>query len=68
MGAIVQDCAVIEPAPIDDLEIGEVGLPKLVDGRCLVLELIGCFQNDEGRAGNQIMGLECPIYIDSDTK
>ncbi len=58
---IVQDRAEIEPPPADHLEIGEVGLPKLVDRRCFVLELIGGFQHDESRAGDQIMRLERAI-------
>ena len=37
---IVQDCAEIIPAPPDDLEVGKIGLPHLVDGRRLVCELI----------------------------
>ena len=48
----------IEPAPADDLEVGEVGLPQLVRGCGLVAELIGCLDDDEGRAGDQVVG--CP--------
>ena len=44
---IVEDRAEIEPAPADDLEIGEVGLPKLVDGRRLVFELVCRFDRRE---------------------
>ncbi len=51
---IVQDRAEIEPAPPQNLEIGKVGLPQLVDGRCLVLELVRSFQHDERRAGDQV--------------
>ena len=35
---IVEDRAEIEPTPPKDLDVGEVGLPKLVDCRRLVLE------------------------------
>lgn len=38
---IVQDRAEIEPAPADDLEVGEVSLPKLIDRRGFVFELAG---------------------------
>jgi hypothetical protein len=38
---VVENGRQIEPAPADDLEIGEVGLPELVGRRGLVLELIG---------------------------
>ena len=38
---VVEDGRQIEPAPADDLEIGEVGLPELVGGGGLVLELVG---------------------------
>ena len=34
---VVQYRAEVKPAPADDLEIGEVGLPKLVRRRRLVL-------------------------------
>ena len=55
---VIENRAEIEPAPTENLDIGEVSLPKLVDGRRLVLELIGSLQDDEGGAGDQIMGLE----------
>lgn len=37
------------------------GLPKLVRGRRLVLELVGRLDDNEGWAGDQIMGLEQPV-------
>ena len=58
---IIEDCAEIEPAPADDLQIGEVGLPKLVDGRRLVFELAGRVNHDEGGTGDQIVRLQDPI-------
>jgi hypothetical protein len=57
-GVIVEDRGQIIPAPANDLEIGKIGLPQRVDCGCLVLKLAGGFHDDEGRAGNQIMGLE----------
>ena len=58
---VVEDGRQIEPAPADDLEVGEVGLPELVRRRGLVLELVGRLDDDEGRAGDQVVGLEQPI-------
>ncbi len=51
---VVQNRAEVEPAPPQNLEIGKVGLPQLVDRRCLVLELVCSFQHDERRAGDQV--------------
>src|ERR1700727_2777695 len=45
-------------APADDLEIGEVGLPKLVGCRRLVPELVGGLDNDKGWAADQVMSLQ----------
>jgi hypothetical protein len=45
-------------APANDLEIGEVGLPELVGRRGLVLERVRRFDDDEGRAWDQIVCLE----------
>lgn len=59
---IVQDRAEIEPSPTNDLEIGEVGLPKLGDARCLVFELTGRLDHNEGWAGDQVMRLQYPIH------
>ena len=49
---IVQNRAEIEPAPSQYLDVGEVGLPKLIDRSRFVFELIGCFDDDECRAGD----------------
>ena len=46
---VIENGRQIEPAPPDDLEIREVGLPELIDGRGLVPELIGSFNDDERR-------------------
>ena len=58
---VVQDRRQVEPALADHLEVGEVGLPELVRGRGLVPELICRLDDDEGRAGDQVMDLENPI-------
>ena len=58
---VVQNCAEIEPAPTDYLQVSEVCLPKLVNGRGLILELVGGLDHDESRAGDQIMGFQDPI-------
>ena len=58
---VVEHGRQIEPAPADDLQIGEVGLPELVGRRGLVLELVGRLHDDEGRAGDQIMRLQQAI-------
>jgi hypothetical protein len=50
------------PAPANDLEIGKVGLPQLVDGGRLILELASGFHDDEGRAGNQVMRFQQMLY------
>lgn len=60
-GEVVEHRRQIEPTPADDLQICEVGLPELV-GRCrLVMEFVGGLDDDEGRAGDQVMGLEQAI-------
>ena len=38
---IIKDCAEIEPAPTEDFDVCEVGLPKLIDGCRFVFELVG---------------------------
>ena len=58
---IIEDCAEIVQAPLDDLEVGEVGLPKLIDGRRLVFELVGRLNHNEGGTGDQIVRFQDPI-------
>src|SRR3546814_253298 len=48
----------VHPAPPDDLEVGEVGLPHLVRAGSLGVELIGGLYHDIGRTGDQIVRLE----------
>ena len=54
---IVEHGREIVSTPPRDLEIGEVGLPKWVGRRGFVLELFGRFDDDVGRAGNEIVRL-----------
>src|SRR4051794_6163922 len=49
------------PAPADDLEVGEVGLPQLVGRRGLVLELLGRLDDDVGGAGDQVVRFQQSI-------
>ena len=58
---IIKDRAEIEPTPTDDLEISEVCLPKLIGCRGLVPELTRRFHDNEGWAGDQIVGSQKPI-------
>ena len=58
---IVQNCAEIEPTPTDNLQVSEVRLPKLIDGRGLIFELIGGLNYDEVWAGDQIMRFQHPV-------
>ena len=59
---IVEDRAEIEPAPVEDFDVGKVCLPELVDPSCLIFKLVRRLKHDEGRAGDQIMRLECAIH------
>ena len=60
-GEVVEHGRQVDPAPADDLEVGEVCLLHLVWPRCLVPELAGGLDDDEGRAGDEVMGLEQAI-------
>ena len=51
---IIQYRAEVIPAPTDDLEVGEVGLPHLVDRGGLVRELIGGLDHHIVRRSDQI--------------
>jgi len=55
---VIEDGGEVVPAPADDLEISEVGLPELVGRSRLVLELVGGLDDDEGWAADQVMGLQ----------
>ena len=58
----------IVPTPARDLEIGGVSLPELVGRRGLVLELLGRFDDDVGRAGDKIVRFQKPINRGLETK
>ena len=58
---VVEHAREIVPAPARDFQVGEVGLPKLVGCRGLVPELIRCFDEDVGRAGDQVLRFEQAI-------
>ena len=49
-----------EPAPTDDLEVGEVCLPQPIGPDGLVLERVGGFDHNEGWTSDQVVGLEQP--------
>lgn len=55
---VVQDCRQIHPAPTDNLDVSEVGLPHLVYSRCFITELARGVHNDKGGTGDQVMGLQ----------
>ena len=50
---VIEDGGEVVPAPADDLEIGEIGLPELIGRSRLVLELVGGLDDDEGWAADQ---------------
>ena len=55
----------IEPSsPANDLQVGKIRLPLLIDGRGLVCELAGGLHDDEGRTGDQSVGFEKPVNRD----
>ncbi len=58
---VVEHGRQIHPAPPDDLEVGEVGLPHLVRSCGLRVELVSRLDHDIGRAGDQVVGLEQPV-------
>ena len=51
---VIEDGGEVVPAPADDLEIGEIGLPELVGRSCLVPKLVSGLDDDEGWAGDQV--------------
>lgn len=59
--SIAQDRRQVEPAPTDDLQTGEISLPKLARPNGLLMELIRCFDGDAGWAGDQILRLQKPV-------
>jgi hypothetical protein len=55
-GEVVEHGGEVEPSPADHLQAGEAGLPELVRRGGLGVELLGRFDHDEGRAGDEVMG------------
>ena len=60
-GEVVEHGGEIIPAPADDLEVGEVGLPQLVGRRGLVLDRLGRLADDVGGAGDQVVRFQQSI-------
>jgi hypothetical protein len=58
---VVEHGGEIAPSPARDLEISEVGLPELVGRRGLVPKFLGRFDDDVGRAGDEIVRFQQPI-------
>src|SRR5665811_748915 len=58
---IIEDGGQVKPAPANYLEIGKIGLPHLVYGSGLVLELAGGLDDDECWTCDQIMSLQQAI-------
>lgn len=50
MAVIIGDCAAIEPAPANGLEVGEVGLPEFVQTAALGVRPVRCPDQDMGWA------------------
>jgi len=60
-GIVIQYGRQIIPAPADNLQIGKIGLPELIDPAGRMFKLI--FGRDQaiGRRGDQVVSLEDPI-------
>jgi hypothetical protein len=58
---VVEHGGEIVPAPARNLEVSEVGLPELVGRRGLIPEFLGRFDDDVGRAGDEIVRFQQPI-------
>ena len=52
---IIQDRAEIKPSPAKNLEIGEVGLPKLMDRRGFIFEFACSLDHNKGRTGDKVV-------------
>ena len=59
---VVKNRRQVEPTPTGHLQVSEVGLPKLVRRRRLVLELVGGLHHDEGRPSSieKIVDVDLP--------
>ena len=60
---IVQDRAEVEPSPANDLQVGKVGLPQLIDSGGVVFELTGSLHHYERRTGNSSVSLNARVSI-----
>ena len=58
---VVEHSRQVVPAPADDLEASEIGLPGLVDPPGQVFEAVTGGQEDMGQAGAQVISLEDAI-------
>jgi hypothetical protein len=60
-GEVIEHRREVEPAPAGDLEVGEVGLPELVDGGRGVGEGISRLHDDKGRRGDEALSFQDAI-------
>src|SRR6202011_5814724 len=51
----------IEPTPPDHTQISEIGLPELIGGGGRLRKMVGRLHQDEGGAGDQVVGLQEPV-------
>ena len=61
-GKIVQNGTQIVPPPTDDLELGEIRLPHLIDPFSRGLELITRSDQVKGRTGNEVEAFQDAIH------
>ncbi len=58
MRIIIHHSRKIIPAPADDVEIAEIGLPQLIDPLSWLIEFVLCRQHDIRRTGDEIIRLQ----------
>ena len=61
-GEVIKDGVKLVPSPADDLELGEVCLPHLVDAFGRFPEVVSGGYHLESRAGNQVKAVENAVY------
>lgn len=59
---VVENRVEVEPAATNNLDVDEDSLPKPVDCRCLVFELVRRLEYDERWAGDHIIGFQHAIH------